>query len=256
MTAQPNVENPVVTLENPWRISDQSRLGRPFAKDPCVVDFKGRTLLYYSVPANPGNGWGIGILESKDLINWAKVGQLEAEQLLTWRHSLQADDAARVGPSNVCGLDGSDTIDDGAARFTPASGYGTYLLLAYHLLGVPAKFRAAQEIVYNAMVRDDALLPRDKEKTDGTVSPRYLVNSRSHRGTLVRRDLLATAPNGRFDLTEAGQHFLQEWIKALGKNLDQYRIGIEDVNPVLFGHRKKPKQINQSVTSEVRSGPK
>ena len=76
----PVVEDPIVVLANPWRISDQSRLGRPFAKDPSVVDFKGRTLMYYSVPANQLHGWGVGILESRDFKTWTKVGQLEAEQ--------------------------------------------------------------------------------------------------------------------------------------------------------------------------------
>ena len=80
MMALPIVEEPIITLKNPWRISDQSRLGRPFAKDPSAIYFKGRTLLYYSLPANKMHGWGIGILESKDLTNWTKVGQLEAEQ--------------------------------------------------------------------------------------------------------------------------------------------------------------------------------
>jgi hypothetical protein len=36
--------------------------------------------MYYSVPSNPQHGWGIGIMESRDLLSWAKVGQLEAEQ--------------------------------------------------------------------------------------------------------------------------------------------------------------------------------
>jgi predicted GH43/DUF377 family glycosyl hydrolase len=74
------LENPICSLKNPWRVSDTSRLGRPFAKDPCVVNFNGRTLLYYSVPSNQHHGWGIGIMESKDLLSWEKVGQLEAEQ--------------------------------------------------------------------------------------------------------------------------------------------------------------------------------
>ena len=80
MLAFPMIDEPIVVLQKPWRISDQSRLGRPFAKDPCAITFKGRTLLYYSLPGNQGHGWGIGIVGSKDFIHWKKLGQLEAEQ--------------------------------------------------------------------------------------------------------------------------------------------------------------------------------
>ncbi len=57
---------------------DTSRLGRPFAKDPSVVRFQGRYLLYYSMPGGPEgmNGWAVGIAESRDLRNWKKVGEL------------------------------------------------------------------------------------------------------------------------------------------------------------------------------------
>ena len=50
---------------------DTSRLGRPYAKDPAVVFYGGRYLLYYSIPgpasdlpgsAAPG-GWCIGIAD-------------------------------------------------------------------------------------------------------------------------------------------------------------------------------------------------
>jgi len=56
---------------------DTSRLGRPFAKDPSVIRFGGRYLLYYSMPGrNSTQGWGIGIAESKNLIDWTKVGEV------------------------------------------------------------------------------------------------------------------------------------------------------------------------------------
>ena len=60
---------------------DLHRTGRPFAKDPHVVKFGGRYLMYYSVrphadPANPVKGWGIGIAESRDLTNWTRIGEI------------------------------------------------------------------------------------------------------------------------------------------------------------------------------------
>lgn len=47
----------------------------PFAKDPAVVRFGGRYLLYYSMRF-PQWRLGIGIAESDDLVNWRKVGEL------------------------------------------------------------------------------------------------------------------------------------------------------------------------------------
>ena len=69
------------------RLEDTSRLGRPFVKDPCVVRFGDRYLLYYSLPpfsperAVPGGppGWAIGIAESADLHQWTKRGELLPE---------------------------------------------------------------------------------------------------------------------------------------------------------------------------------
>ncbi|MES2461884.1 MAG: family 43 glycosylhydrolase [Armatimonadota bacterium] len=66
---------------------DTSRLGRPFAKDPAVVRFGERYLLYYSIPAyssdnagtaapGPPTGWGIGIAQSQDLDHWTRLGEV------------------------------------------------------------------------------------------------------------------------------------------------------------------------------------
>jgi predicted GH43/DUF377 family glycosyl hydrolase len=63
---------------------DTSRLGRLFAKDPAVVRFGERYLLYYSIPAFPPElappnapvGWAIGIAESRDLDFWTKIGEV------------------------------------------------------------------------------------------------------------------------------------------------------------------------------------
>jgi predicted GH43/DUF377 family glycosyl hydrolase len=62
--------------------SDTSRLGRPFAKDPSVIRFKGSYWMYYSLPAaaDGSSGWGIGIAKSSDLLHWSKVGELPPEQ--------------------------------------------------------------------------------------------------------------------------------------------------------------------------------
>jgi predicted GH43/DUF377 family glycosyl hydrolase len=63
---------------------DTSRIGVPFAKDPFVIKFHGRYLMYYSIPSykdksNPVQGWGLGIAESKDLYNWKKIGEVTPE---------------------------------------------------------------------------------------------------------------------------------------------------------------------------------
>ena len=60
---------------------DTTRLGVPFAKDPHVVKFQGDFLMYYSVPgytdkAGIVHGWGVGIAESPDLVNWKKLGEV------------------------------------------------------------------------------------------------------------------------------------------------------------------------------------
>jgi predicted GH43/DUF377 family glycosyl hydrolase len=60
--------------------ADPSRNGRPFSKDPSVVKFGGRYLLYYSMPPSTNRalpaGWAIGIAESHDLLHWQKAGEL------------------------------------------------------------------------------------------------------------------------------------------------------------------------------------
>jgi len=60
---------------------DSTRIGVPFAKDPYVIKFEGRYLMYYSIPvhkdkSNPVQGWGLGIAESKDLFNWKRIGEI------------------------------------------------------------------------------------------------------------------------------------------------------------------------------------
>lgn len=57
---------------------DTSQGGPPFAKDPSVVKFNGRYLMYYSVPTFGGmQGWRIGVAASQDLLTWVKLTTLE-----------------------------------------------------------------------------------------------------------------------------------------------------------------------------------
>ena len=75
----PNVNG---LLDTPrMMFADSSRLGRPMAKDPQVIRFKDRYLLYYSVPeyTDPQgvkHGWGIGVAESRNLFDWTKIGEI------------------------------------------------------------------------------------------------------------------------------------------------------------------------------------
>ena len=60
---------------------DTSRTGSPFSKDPHVIFYGGRYLMYYSIQpysdkTNPVKGWGIGIAGSTDLIDWKKIGEI------------------------------------------------------------------------------------------------------------------------------------------------------------------------------------
>jgi len=60
---------------------DTTRKGVPFSKDPHVIRLNERYLMYYSIPphankSHPVKGWGIGIAESRDLINWEQIGEI------------------------------------------------------------------------------------------------------------------------------------------------------------------------------------
>jgi beta-1,2-mannobiose phosphorylase / 1,2-beta-oligomannan phosphorylase len=63
---------------------DTIRTGSPFSKDPHVVKFGGRYLMYYTIPpysdrSNPVVGHGIGIAESFNLIDWERIGEIIPE---------------------------------------------------------------------------------------------------------------------------------------------------------------------------------
>lgn len=64
---------------------DTTRLGVPFAKDPHVIRFDNRYLMYYSIPGSKrenglAQGWGIGIAESYNLVDWTKVGEVNVDK--------------------------------------------------------------------------------------------------------------------------------------------------------------------------------
>jgi beta-1,2-mannobiose phosphorylase / 1,2-beta-oligomannan phosphorylase len=70
--------------ERMMMFGDTSRIGRPFTKDPHVVKFNGSYLMYYTIPAHkdknhPVKGLGIGIAESKNMIDWKKIGEITPE---------------------------------------------------------------------------------------------------------------------------------------------------------------------------------
>lgn len=67
----------VVFAQNMMYI-DTSRRGVPFAKDPFVIKYKDRFLMYYSLPSSLDNTvpWGIGIAHSYNLYDWEKIGEL------------------------------------------------------------------------------------------------------------------------------------------------------------------------------------
>lgn len=74
----------VVSGQEKMMFGDTSRKGVPFSKDPHVIKFDGKYLMYFSIPpfadkSNPIQGWNIGIAESADLIHWEKVGEIKPD---------------------------------------------------------------------------------------------------------------------------------------------------------------------------------
>lgn len=57
--------------------ADETQKDKPFAKDPDVVKWNGKYLMYYTTgPYNdgrPNDGYGIGIAQSRDMMNWTKI---------------------------------------------------------------------------------------------------------------------------------------------------------------------------------------
>jgi len=66
---------PSITAGTPaMYFGDSVRLKRPFAKDPTVIRFQGRYLMYYS-QKDAANKWSVAIAESTDLVNWTRVAE-------------------------------------------------------------------------------------------------------------------------------------------------------------------------------------
>lgn len=60
---------------------DSTRIGVAFTKDPHVIKFGKRYLMYYTIPAKKsigaGVGWNIAIAESKNLVDWKRVSDVK-----------------------------------------------------------------------------------------------------------------------------------------------------------------------------------
>ena len=68
-------------IKNPkMKWADDTMNGRPFSKDPSVIRFRGRYLMYFSLPSNTKERkpyqWTCGIAESQDLVNWKRIHQI------------------------------------------------------------------------------------------------------------------------------------------------------------------------------------
>lgn len=73
----------------PMYYGDTVRTGIPFSKDPHVIWFQGKYLMYYSVPgysdkSGTVHGWGIAVANSADLINWQRVGEINTDPAATY----------------------------------------------------------------------------------------------------------------------------------------------------------------------------
>jgi len=82
MVVQAQMLTPTMYFADYSRIKDANGVAKPFAKDPSVIQFNGKFLMYYSIcgpstNGNPGStGWSMGIAESDDIEHWTKVGEI------------------------------------------------------------------------------------------------------------------------------------------------------------------------------------
>jgi len=79
VSSQDYVNKLVGPDKNIMLYADTSR-GRPFSKDPDVVNFKGKYYMYYSIPpyrdGRESDGWAVGIARSDDLNTWKRIGEI------------------------------------------------------------------------------------------------------------------------------------------------------------------------------------
>lgn len=83
----PTIE-PIASPRMKWadtsRRFDKEDKPIPYSKDPSVVRFKDRYLMYFSLPPSDkvktSYGWIIGIAESRDLVNWTRIAELPPMQ--------------------------------------------------------------------------------------------------------------------------------------------------------------------------------
>lgn len=78
----PSCNRPTPSTENTsplpaMHYADSTRNGINFSKDPHVISFKGRYLMYYSVGPTDQAGWSIGISESNNLMDWKPLLSME-----------------------------------------------------------------------------------------------------------------------------------------------------------------------------------
>jgi hypothetical protein len=95
-----------IDREKTMMFSDTSRLDRPFAKDPHVIFFNDKYMMYYSIPGgrdseNVLQGWGIGIAESSDLKSWNKIGEVNVDPSATYEAKGYAAPGALVRNDTV-----------------------------------------------------------------------------------------------------------------------------------------------------------
>ena len=78
------IKNPVMHWADTSRKLNSEGEPVPYSKDPCVVKFGDRYLMYFSLPPTDHKktdyGWIIGIAESTDLINWRTIAELPPMQ--------------------------------------------------------------------------------------------------------------------------------------------------------------------------------
>ena len=78
------IKNPAMHWADTSRKLNAEGQAIPYSKDPCVVKFGDRYLMYFSLPPNDREktdyGWIIGIAESRDLVHWKRIAELPPMQ--------------------------------------------------------------------------------------------------------------------------------------------------------------------------------